>query len=64
MPLVLFNTLVTAQYTSYTPLYTDGSFTKTIDVNLAVGTIGAGADANSGSANYNIPIVVPLVLMA
>lgn len=48
-----------AQNTVYTALYNSGNFTKTIDVNLAVGTVAATADAAAGAASYAIPIAVP-----
>ena len=47
------------QNTSYTPLYTNADFTKSINVALPVGTTGASSDAANGAAAYNIPIAVP-----
>lgn len=41
-------------------LYTSGTFTKTVNTTLPVGTIGASADVDlSGAATYTIPIAVP-----
>lgn len=57
--LLLSSQVVFAQYTSYSSLFTSGSFTKSININLAVGTVGAVSDATSGAASYSIPIVAP-----
>ena len=58
--LIFFNTeLIFCQSTNYSPLFTNGTFTKTIDTSLPVGTIGGKSDAVSGAANYTIPIVIP-----
>lgn len=54
-----FSTLGAQTPTTYTPLFTNATFTKTINVNLPVGTIAASADVNSGTAMYSIPIVLP-----
>ncbi len=48
-----------AQSTSYTALYTNSNFTKTVELTYAVGSVAASADASSGSAAYSIPIAVP-----
>lgn len=43
----------------YEPLFTNGTFTKSINVNLPVGTVAASADAMSGAGTYSIPITIP-----
>jgi len=42
------------------PLYTSGTFTKTVNTALPVGTVAAAADVDlSGAATYTIPIALP-----
>ena len=49
-----------AQNTNYTPLYTNTSFVKNIDVTKPVGAInGTPQVTNSGSSSYTIPIEMP-----
>jgi RHS repeat-associated protein len=48
-----------AQNTAYTTLFTNSTFTKTVNVVLPVGATPGAADAGNGSATYTIPIVVP-----
>jgi RHS repeat-associated protein len=48
-----------SQNISYDPLFTNASFTKTVNVNLPVGTVAASADASSGAGTYTIPIAIP-----
>ena len=49
-----------AQNVQYLPLYTSGTFTKTIDTNKPVGfTPGAGSVSPGGGAVYTIPVAVP-----
>jgi RHS repeat-associated protein len=43
----------------YSPLFTNTTFQKTVNVALPVGTIAANGSASNGSANYSIPITVP-----
>ena len=57
--LIWFITCGYSQNVSYTPLHTNATFTKTINVSLPVGTSGASANVANGSANYTIPLVLP-----
>ncbi|MGB0931603.1 MAG: SpvB/TcaC N-terminal domain-containing protein, partial [Chitinophagales bacterium] len=58
--MIFFNAeLIFSQSTNYTPLYTNSTFTKTINTGLPVGTIGAKSDVANGAANYTVPIVIP-----
>jgi RHS repeat-associated protein len=50
---------ILGQNVAYTPLFSNSTFQKTINVALPVGTIGASGNASNGSANYSIPISVP-----
>ena len=53
--------LINAQTVQYLPQYTDATFAKTINTSLPVGKIeGSYRISASGSANYNIPIKLPL----
>ena len=56
LSLLLFctTTIVKAQNTTYTPLYTSYNFTKTIDVTKPVGFV-QGSGAGSGSGGGHIP---------
>jgi YD repeat-containing protein len=54
-----FHCLLVAQNTTYTPLYTPATFSKTITQTLPVGSIAGSADASGGSASYRIPIALP-----
>jgi len=56
---LLTATSLLAQSTGYTPLFTNSTFIKTINVNLPVGTVAGVADAANGAATYTIPIVTP-----
>jgi len=47
------------QNVAYTPLFTNSTFTKTINVNLPIGTTGGAANVANGSGSYSIPITVP-----
>ncbi|MCW5923842.1 MAG: hypothetical protein KIS77_15980 [Saprospiraceae bacterium] len=47
------------QSTNYTPLFTNATFAKTVNVSLPVGTEAASANAANGAATHIIPIVVP-----
>ena len=61
--LVLLGFLFITQFVwaqTYTSLYTNSTFTKTINVTLPVGsTVGEANVSPTGAALYNIPIVVP-----
>jgi len=48
-----------AQNIGYDPLFTNATFTKTVNVTLPVGTVAASADATSGAGTYSIPIAIP-----
>jgi len=56
----LFVALGVAQNTSYTSLFTNANFTKTIDLSKPVGaTPGSANITPSGGANYSIPVYAP-----
>jgi hypothetical protein len=49
-----------SQNTSYTPLFTSSTFTKTIDVSKPVGVVdGAAGTTLTGGSAYSIPIYAP-----
>lgn len=60
-----FNTVISLSQingqsnTSYSPLFTGTTFTKTINQSLTVGAIAAASDVSNGAASYTIPIVLP-----
>lgn len=57
---LLFNIFKTSAQITYTPLYTNANFTKTIDVSKPVGVIdGAAGATQTGAATYTIPIKCP-----
>lgn len=52
--------MILSKVSSQGSLYTSGTFAKTVNTTLPVGTIGATADVDlSGAATYTIPTVVP-----
>jgi RHS repeat-associated protein len=58
--LLLTFKLIIAQNTSYTPLYTSSTFTKTINLTRPVGEVGGSANVQgSGGSGYSIPIFTP-----
>jgi RHS repeat-associated protein len=62
--LIILITLISkgtkAQNTSYTPLFTNTTFSKTIDLTKPVGSIiGKPQVSESGGASYSIPITLP-----
>jgi len=59
MLLLLLNYDSLSQNIPYTPLFTNSTFTKTINVNLPVGTIAGAANAANGAASYAIPLSLP-----
>ncbi|HNR05909.1 MAG TPA: FG-GAP-like repeat-containing protein [Saprospiraceae bacterium] len=57
---LLFSIFYLIETSGQGALYTSGTFTKTVNTALPVGTVAASADVDlSGAATYTIPIVVP-----
>lgn len=55
--LIFFSFVANAQNTNYTPLYTSGTFVKTIDFTKPVGEIEGNVSATgSGGVSYSVPI--------
>lgn len=48
-----------AQNVTYTPLYNSGNFSKTININLSVGSTTGIANVSNGAGSYSIPITLP-----
>ncbi len=55
--LIFFSFVANAQNTNYTPLYTSGTFVKTIDFTKPIGEIEGNVSATgSGGVSYSVPI--------
>lgn len=57
--LLFISSNISAQNTVYVPLYTNSTFTKTINTSLPVGTTAATANVSNGAATYQIPLLIP-----